>query len=330
METLVSIIIPIYNVEKYLRQCIESVIAQRYINIEIILVDDGSPDNCGKICDEYAEKDSRIKVIHKKNEGLSVARNVGIDIARGDYLMFVDSDDWVEPTFCERALETAILHSVDCVAFGVNVIYEGGSIIKFDPISPRFISTEESIGRLVDGRSPHNGVWNKIYKSNLFKTIRFPRDMIFEDQAVMYLLLHQSNGVYVISDKTYNYRRRSDSLSGDIYSFQMIKCRFEVWHQRLNFLECHYPCYYNLQLLRLAMHLARELCFLKDRETTKMRIEDFLDHSKSQIQTLKLDRVTSFLLFLYYQGGLLRWFYFHFVPQIIRKREEYKNMKKYY
>ena len=330
METLVSIIIPIYKVEKYLRQCIESVIAQTYINIEIILVDDGSPDNCGKICDEYAEKDSRIKVIHKKNEGLSVARNVGIDIANGAYLMFVDSDDWVEPTFCERALETAILHSVDCVAFGVNVIYEGGSIVNFNPISPRFISTEESIGRLVDGRSPHNGVWNKIYKRSLFKTIRFPRDMIFEDQAVMYLLLHQSNGVYVISDKTYNYRRRSDSLSGDIYSFQMIKCRFEVWHQRLKFLECHYPCYYNRQLIRLAITLARGLCFLKNRETTKMRIEDFLEHSKSQIQTLKLDRVTSFLLFLYYQGGLLRWFYFHIVPQIIRKREEYKNKKAYY
>lgn len=330
METLVSIIIPIYNVEKYLRQCIESVIAQRYINIEIILVDDGSPDNCGKICDEYAEKDSRIKVIHKKNEGLPVARNVGIDIAKGDYLMFVDSDDWVEPTYCERALETAILQGVDCVAVGVNVINEGGPIIKFNTTRPGFFSTEETIGRLVDGRSPYNGVWNKIYKRSLFKTIRFPVGIIYEDQAVMYLLLHQSNGVYVISDKLYNYRRRPDSLSGDNYSPQMIRCRFEVWCQRLTFLESYYPGFYNRQLIRLAITLARGLCFLKDGETTKMRIEEFLDHSKPQIQALKLDRVTSFLLFLYYQGGLLRWFYFHFVPQIIRKREEYKNMKKYY
>ena len=107
----------------------------------------------------------------------------------------------------------------------------------------------------------------------------------------------------------------------------MIRCRFEVWHQRLKFLECYYPSFYNRQLIRLAIHLARGLCFLKDEETTKMRIEEFLDHSKSQIQTLKLDRVTSLLLFLFYQGGLLRWFYFHLAPIIMKKREEYKNMK---
>jgi glycosyltransferase involved in cell wall biosynthesis len=325
MDTLVSIIVPIYKVEEYLRQCLDSIVTQTYSNIEIILVDDGSPDNCGKICDEYAEKDSRINVIHKKNEGLSIARNVGIDIAKGDYLMFVDSDDWVEPTYCERALETAILQGVDCVAVGVNVINEGGPIIKFNTTRPGFFSTEETIGRLVDGRSPYNGVWNKIYKRSLFKTIRFPAGIIFEDQAVMYLLLHQSNGVYVISDKLYNYRRRPDSLSGDNYSPQMIRCRFEVWCQRLTFLESYYPGFYNRQLIRLAITLSRGLCLLKGDETTKRRIEEFLENKKGLIKTLSLDRTTSILLTLYYQGGLLRWLYFNVMPIVLRKREEMKN-----
>ena len=326
MELLVSIIVPIYKVEKYLRQCIDSLVIQTYGNIEIILVDDGSPDNCGKICDEYAKIDSRINVIHKKNEGLSVARNVGIDIAKGDYLMFVDSDDWVEPTFCERALETAILQGVDCVAVGVNVINESGPIIKYDTTHPGFFSIEETISRLVDGRSPFNVVWNKIYKRSLFKTIRFPCGIIFEDQAVMYLLLQQSNGVYVISDKLYNYRRRFDSLSGDNYSQQMIRCRFEVWNQRLKFLETFFPGFYNRQLIRLAITLARGLCLLKGDETTKRRIEEFLENKKGLIKTLSLDRVTSILLTLYYQGGLMRWLYFNVMPILLRKREKIKNM----
>lgn len=326
MEPLVSIIVPIYKIEKYLRQCIDSLVAQTYRNIEIILVDDGSPDNCGKICDEYAGKDSRIKVIHKKNEGLSVARNTGIDIAKGDYLMFVDSDDWVEPPFCERALQTAILQGVDCVAVGVNVINESGPIIKYDTALPGFLSIEETISRLIDGRSPFNVVWNKIFKRSLFKTIRFPRGIIYEDQAVMYLLLHQSNGVYVIGDKLYNYRRRVDSLSGDNYSPQMIRCRFEVWSQRLMFLESYYPGFYNRQLIRLAITLARGLCLLKGDETTKRRIEGFLENKKGLIKSQSLDRVTSFLLTLYYQGGFMRWIYFNVMPILLRKREKIKNI----
>ena len=104
-ESLISIIVPIYNVEKYLKKCIDSLINQTYKNIEIILVDDESPDNCGRICDEYARLDNRIKVIHQNNSGVGKARENGMDIALGKYLTFVDSDDWIEPEFCERMVK---------------------------------------------------------------------------------------------------------------------------------------------------------------------------------------------------------------------------------
>lgn len=125
-QTLVSIIIPIYKVEQYLIDCIQSVCSQTYKNIEIILVDDGSPDNCGKICDDYAKMDKRISVIHKENGGLSDARNKGIDIARGDYITFVDSDDYVETTFIEDLYNAIEKTNSDISICNINVVDENG------------------------------------------------------------------------------------------------------------------------------------------------------------------------------------------------------------
>ena len=116
MKSLVSVIVPIYKVEKYLNKCVDSIINQSYKNLEIILVDDGSPDKCGEICDKYAEKDSRVKVIHKENGGLSDARNAGIDIAKGDYLLFVDSDDWITSNICEVLIKNANDNLSDIIA----------------------------------------------------------------------------------------------------------------------------------------------------------------------------------------------------------------------
>ena len=124
MEDLISVIVPIYNVEKYINRCIDSIIEQTYTNLEIILVDDGSTDNSGSICDEYAKKDNRIKVIHKENGGVSSARNVGLDTAIGQYITFVDSDDYIEKKYCEILLKTLKKQKADCVACGYNRIYK--------------------------------------------------------------------------------------------------------------------------------------------------------------------------------------------------------------
>ena len=122
-EKLISVIVPVYNVERYLRQCIESITNQSYKNLQIILIDDGSKDNSGKICDEYAEKDKRVEVIHKENTGVSAARNTGLDNAKGEWITFVDADDWVEKNFCEILIKKATENESDCIACGYNKVY---------------------------------------------------------------------------------------------------------------------------------------------------------------------------------------------------------------
>ena len=124
---MISVIVPIYNVEKYVNKCVGSIVNQTYTNLEIILVDDGSPDRCPEICDEWAKKDSRIKVIHKKNGGLSDARNAGMKIASGDYIAFVDSDDWIAPEMYERLLMAIKNDNSDIAACAVKMVWEDGS-----------------------------------------------------------------------------------------------------------------------------------------------------------------------------------------------------------
>ncbi len=146
MEPKISVIIPVYNVELYLRQCLDSVINQTYHNLEIIVIDDGSPDNCGKICDEYAKKDSRIVVIHKENEGVSAARNDGLEIVTGDWITFVDSDDWIEPDYCENFIQFASNHQADMIFFGGIINEHGGdeSVIRRSVQSEFFYTKEEN------------------------------------------------------------------------------------------------------------------------------------------------------------------------------------------
>lgn len=129
-DSLISIIVPVYNVEQYLSRCVDSLVNQTYHNIEIILVDDGSPDRSGEICDEYAKKDKRVKVIHQSNGGLSDARNTALDIAKGDYLMFVDSDDWIEKKTCEILNRLASDYKADTVIFGLNFVFDSGKVIR--------------------------------------------------------------------------------------------------------------------------------------------------------------------------------------------------------
>lgn len=212
---MISIVVPIYKVEKYLKRCIESLIDQDYPDIEIILVDDGSPDNCGTICDEYAQKDNRIKVIHQQNGGLSVSCNAGIDIAQGGYLMFVDSDDWVEKNYCSMALQKATKTESDIVVFGYNDVYNDRIVKRSIALKDeKKYSSEEALKELHGGKIL-SFAWNKIYKADLFKTgIRYPKGRLFEDIGTTYLLFHQANAVFLASGATYNYQKREDSILG--------------------------------------------------------------------------------------------------------------------
>ncbi|WP_209122916.1 glycosyltransferase family 2 protein [Alkalihalobacillus sp. BA299] len=214
METTkISIIVPVYKVEKYLHKCIDSILNQSYPNLEIILVNDGSPDNCGSICDEYAEQDQRVKVIHKENGGLSSARNSGLDLATGEYIGFVDSDDYIEKDMYEELYKAAYEHSADVVECSLNII-EGTSNRTIEGHGNMEIGDNVfALQRLLE--LPYRNVtYNKLYKKTLFNDIRYP-NKTYEDGFVAYKILHNLKKYVFIGLGKYNYIKREGSIMAD-------------------------------------------------------------------------------------------------------------------
>lgn len=213
-EKKISIIIPIYNVEKYLPACVESILQQTYKNLEVILVDDGSPDRCPVICDELAQKDDRIQVIHQKNKGLSGARNTGIDNAQGDYLIFVDSDDTVEQTLVEELYTYAEKWNCAIVACGRNYIFEDGQIVcKIAHDESKVYGFEEAMQEMNSFRLFDMSAWAKIYRKELFEDIRFPEGKLSEDYYIMYKLFDKAQTIGYVAKPLYNYLQRQSSIS---------------------------------------------------------------------------------------------------------------------
>ena len=212
METpLISVIVPVYKVEKYLDKCVQSIVDQTYKNLEIILVDDGSPDNCPQMCDEWAKKDPRIKVIHKENGGQSTARNKALDVATWDLFGFVDSDDWISLELFEKIVDIFNTHDPDIVEFDVNCVNERGEIYSStETIPERMLSTEEALNELLMDNI-NNYMWNKVFKRNVFKGVRFPEGRILEDMAIMPQLFLNAERIYCSTGKFYYYYQRSDS-----------------------------------------------------------------------------------------------------------------------
>lgn len=206
MNNKISIIIPIYNVEKYLKRCLDSVVNQTYKYIEIILVNDGSPDNCGKICDEYAKIDSRIKVIHKENGGLSSARNAALDIVSGEYIMFVDSDDWISENSLEQ-LNEYINMDYDIINFKFSFVEEKTeNIIEFNGRTENSYECDllSYIDKLFSGELDFF-IWNKLYKRDLFDGVRFPEGRNYEDLATIYKLYFKAKSIIVTDYTLYYY-----------------------------------------------------------------------------------------------------------------------------
>lgn len=223
MSSLISIIVPIYKVENYLEKCIESILNQTYKDIEIILVDDGSPDNCGKICDEYAKKDKRIKVIHKQNGGLSDARNFGIDLATGEYIIFVDSDDYIDRNMCRILLNYAKKYDADIVSCNFKDVY----VNNVEKINKQCINKNlEIVSNIkalykyfLKNTTDMVVVWNKLYKKKVFfdeKNVRFPKGKLHEDMYTTYKLYYYASKIVFIDDILYYYFRHKDSITGSI------------------------------------------------------------------------------------------------------------------
>lgn len=276
----ISIIVPIYKVEKYLKRCVDSLLNQTYHNIEIILVDDGSPDMCGKICDEYAKFDERVVVIHKLNGGLSDARNMALEIVKGDFVMFVDSDDWINEQTCEIVLDNAIRHNADLVVFGVENVYDDGNVKRFPPMKPGKISNSEAIKSLMFNILQFgifNYACNKLYSKCLFDKIRFAKGRLAEDQGVTYKLFHEAKSIFVCEDTLYYYFQRSGSISKNRFEPQQIVDRTSLWFERLEFVRENYPELEDYQLAQILGDVYISLIKLKGSKTHTNFIKDITE-----------------------------------------------------
>lgn len=274
MKNLVSIIVPVYKVEKYIKECIDSILNQTYKNLEIILVDDGSPDKCPYICDEYARKDSRIKVIHKENGGLSSARNLGIDIAQGDYIQFVDSDDLIDSRMTEILFTNLINTNSDISCCCYYYSEKKSENINDKPETIKEFTSFEAIRDLYCKKLQNVISWNKLYRKSLFQEIRFPVGKICEDVFTIYKLFFISKKIVKSSFIGYFYRASPNSIT---HNFS--KKRLDVFE---GYLGCHAffsdkniseYCYDNAVCALTA--IMRFYCETNDKDIRKTLVEYF-------------------------------------------------------
>lgn len=208
VKPLISVIVPVYNVERYLNQCVDSIINQTYTNLEIILVDDGSPDRCPQICDEYAYRDKRIKVFHTENGGQSKARNLALKHCRGDYIAFVDSDDWIKEDTFEKVLSEIKKQNVDVAFYTANIIMNGICVEKrFQYFPDKMVVPQNKLIELTLKDEIGGQPWLKVMKRKCWRDVEFPEGRIYEDLAISFRpFIYANNGAVFLDEALYNYR----------------------------------------------------------------------------------------------------------------------------
>jgi glycosyltransferase involved in cell wall biosynthesis len=239
MEPLISVIVPIYKVEEYIDRCIESIVNQTYKNLEVILIDDGSPDNCPQMCDKWAEKDHRIKVLHKENGGLSDARNAGLSIAKGDFISFIDSDDWITEDFysllyislCEEESDIA-----ECIA---TKVYDSHIVFQDESYTIKSYDVTQALIALVSENPFKQHVWNKLYKRAVIKDL-FPFGKIHEDEFWTYRTFGNAQKVTYVFKEMYYYFQRTNSIMGNTYSLKRFDA-LEAMSERQDYMNKRFP-----------------------------------------------------------------------------------------
>ena len=270
MQPLLSIIVPIYNVEQYVDRCIQSILNQTYQNLEIILVDDGATDCSGAIADSYAAKDKRIKVFHKENGGLSDARNYGLEHVTGDYILFIDSDDFIVNTMCERLITVANNNNADIVSCNY-YIYRGDDDISIHTMSvqddKRTFTGMDMLRYYLLKTEPFdlNVVWNKIFKLDLFngvEPVRFPKGRVQEDNFTIFMLFLNANSIVTVNEPLYYYVQRAGSIMANFTRRFMIDT-IESHMYMSDYLMNHCSSVKNelqLYLLNSYVELSRRVC----------------------------------------------------------------------
>ncbi len=215
MDELVSVVVPVYNVQQYIHRCVDSILAQTYHNLEIILVDDGSPDGCPAILDEYAARDNRIAVIHKANGGLSDARNAGTDAAKGQYITYVDSDDWISPKCIEVMVHSINSHKADIAVVETvlsNGCHDKDTTDNLEGVGEREYSSKEALRVILNQKEFNTSAWGKLYRTTLMRKYPFTKGILYEDLDLMYRLLMVTDRVVFNSAGQYYYYQREESI----------------------------------------------------------------------------------------------------------------------
>ncbi len=268
-ENLISVIVPVYKVEAYLDRCVQSIVDQSYRNLEIILVDDGSPDKCPEMCDAWADKDPRIRVIHKDNGGLSDARNAGMTAATGEYISFVDSDDWIAPEMLEKLFEAMERDDSDIAACTVKMVWEDESPSMLLTVKEnRILNPLEAEKALLEETFLKQPVWYKLYRRNVAEGLLFPLGKYHEDVFWSYLAVGRACRVSVIDYIGYFYFQRRGSIMGEGYSLKRLDAIKAKTEQVEYYSKCHselenlakiklcYACIYHGQMA--LKHLPKE------------------------------------------------------------------------
>lgn len=245
MQSLITVVVPIYNMESYLDECMESICKQTYNNLEILLINDGSKDKSGELADKWAKEEPRCKVFHRENQGISGARNFGISMAKGEFIILVDSDDVLEDNMIERLYQEAVKEQVDIVCCGIKRRTSTGDYIKEYQVPSKIFTFTDYIYEMysqehgagdIDMFLPLVAAWNKLYKTSLFKDIRYPVGKVNEDNAIIHRLVYAAGRTKWINEPLYIYRERAGSIMKSSFSVKRMD-DFYAQLDRLNFME---------------------------------------------------------------------------------------------
>lgn len=277
MEPLISVIVPVYKVEDYLQKCIESILGQTYHNLELILVDDGSPDRCPEICDNYASKDKRVSVIHKANGGLSDARNAGMAVAKGEYLIFVDSDDLLPVDAVEALLDIAMAENADMV-IGDHKRFEEELPAAEEDQSKSAIQRLTGVEAMADMLRNGCASWARIYRTEIHRPILFPVGEINEDEAIVLELLERCRTIIKTTKNVYYYRCRPESITTARFSEKKMDWYYHCV-TNLAWIQERYPALMPLALDRLGSCIVfllhqMALCGYRDRKIAGVLLDD--------------------------------------------------------
>ena len=320
-QPLITVIVPVYKTEPYLKTCVNSITNQTYSNLEIILVDDGSPDSSGQLCDKLAAEDPRIRVIHKQNGGLSSARNAGLDVMTGQFVGFIDSDDWIEPHMYDRLLSLALTNRAQIACGGMQCDYADGRIDYFNHNYPQDQSVEifskiDAMRESIRARKITPSMCDKLFSADIFRTLRFCEGIVNEDMELMPKCMAQVERVVYDPAPVYHYIIAGESIThGTFKKSRFTEAKLSGEHVKL------YQAYPELYPYAVAKHV--EICM--NLVQASAASPEFAEERKSLIRDIRTYKISSYFRFLDRKDQIKRILFAISVPLFISVMTRYYN-----